>query len=66
MGGLSTSGCVLSTGKHATEEGYVVTVVSDACGDRTVEFHDLLIEQVLPSAAYIVKTEQLMQEWSKQ
>jgi nicotinamidase-related amidase len=32
--GLSTSGCVLSTVRAATDEGFVVTVVEDACADR--------------------------------
>ncbi|EME44700.1 hypothetical protein DOTSEDRAFT_130227 [Dothistroma septosporum NZE10] len=66
MCGLSTSGCVLSTAKQATDEGYVVTIVRDGCGDRTAELHEMLLEQVLPSAAYILTGNDLLDEWGRQ
>ena len=46
--GVSTSGCVLSTVRDATERGWVVSVVADACADAAPGVHDVLVQNVLP------------------
>lgn len=57
--GLSTSGCVLSTCRAATDAGYLVTVVEDACCDRTPELHQALVEHVLSTTAHVAKGEEI-------
>ncbi|KAF7563912.1 hypothetical protein G7046_g193 [Stylonectria norvegica] len=51
--GLSTSGCVLRTSLAATDAEYVVTVISDGCGDAKQDVHDILLEKVLPGRGYV-------------
>lgn len=58
--GLSTSGCVLRTAVPATDDGFVVTIISDACADPKTELHEMLLEQVLPSRGYVASAEELM------
>lgn len=52
LAGLSTAGCVLSTTLAATDDGYVVTVISDGCADADEGVHTTLVTKVLPSRAY--------------
>jgi nicotinamidase-related amidase len=51
--GLSTSGCVLRTAVPATDEEYVVTIISDACADPDQGIHDMLTQKLLLSRAYV-------------
>ncbi|KPM35477.1 hypothetical protein AK830_g11106 [Neonectria ditissima] len=51
--GLSTSGCVLRTTIPATEAGFVVTVISDACADRKQNVHDVAVEDIFPMTAHV-------------
>jgi nicotinamidase-related amidase len=60
MAGLSTSGCVLRTAVPATEEDFVVTVVSDACADPVDGNHDFLIERILLSRAHVLTASQVL------
>jgi nicotinamidase-related amidase len=46
--GIATSAGVESTARHAHENGYNVTLASDAMTDRTVEAHDYVVSQVFP------------------
>lgn len=48
LGGLITSGAVLSTACHAADLDYRVTVLSDACHDPVEPVHRALLEHVLP------------------
>lgn len=59
VAGLSTSGCVLSTTRAASEEGYVVTVVEDACADPAQGVHEALVAHVLPMTANVVSLAEL-------
>ncbi|KAG9694565.1 hypothetical protein KCU95_g5648, partial [Aureobasidium melanogenum] len=60
LAGLSTSGCLLRTAIPATEEDFVVTVVSDGCADPVDGSHDFLIEKILPSRAHVLTASQLV------
>ena len=46
--GIATSAGVESTARHAHENGYNVTLASDAMTDRSVEAHDYVVSQVFP------------------
>ena len=46
--GIATSAGVESTARHAHENGYNVTLASDAMTDRSVEAHDYVVTQVFP------------------
>lgn len=54
LGGLITSGAVLSTVCHAADLDYRVTVLSDACHDPTEPVHRVLLDHVLPMRADVV------------
>lgn len=46
--GVSSSGVVLSTVRHAADADYRVVVVEDACADVDPEVHRVLMEKVFP------------------
>jgi nicotinamidase-related amidase len=46
--GIATSAGVESTARHAHENGYNVTLATDAMTDRSVEAHDYVVTQVFP------------------
>lgn len=48
MAGLATSGVVLSTSRHASDQDYRMVVLSDACADFDAEVHAVLMNKVLP------------------
>lgn len=60
--GLSTSGCVLSTTRAASDLGFVVTVVSDACADPTPGMHDMLIKGALPMTAHVASAAEIEED----
>lgn len=49
--------CVLKTCLDALQAGYEVHVVADAIGSRTAQNHQLAIERMKQSGAFIVSTE---------
>ncbi|KIX06487.1 uncharacterized protein Z518_04463 [Rhinocladiella mackenziei CBS 650.93] len=61
--GVSTSGCVLSTTRAATDRGYIVTVAEDACFDSVPGLHGMLVTQVLPTTAHVATARELMDAW---
>lgn len=61
--GLSTSGCVLSTARAATDQGFVTTIVEDACADPVPELHEMLVKHVLPATAHVAKSEEIINMW---
>lgn len=65
VAGLSTSGCVLSTVRGGNDEGYIVTVVKDACTDPVPDLHDVLVRDVLPTTASVVTLGELKEVWSR-
>jgi len=54
LAGVSTSGVVLSTVRHAADQDFGLTVLSDACADQDPEVHRVLLEKVFPRQADVV------------
>ncbi|KAK3052285.1 hypothetical protein LTR09_006495 [Extremus antarcticus] len=63
--GLSTSGAVLRTAMPATDEGFVVSVIEDGCGDPNEGLHETLMRSVLPSRAHVATMEEFVGEWKR-
>lgn len=59
IGGISTSGVVLSTLRDAADQDYRLFVLADATADPDPEVHRVLIEKVFPHQADIVQTDDL-------
>ncbi|RSH86059.1 uncharacterized protein EHS24_004268 [Apiotrichum porosum] len=66
LAGLSSSGCVINTAKAAADQGLVVTVVKDACKDRSAEVHEIIMTRLLVMQSHIVDIEELDREWERQ
>jgi nicotinamidase-related amidase len=52
--GISTSGVVLSTLRHAADADYRLIVIKDCCADLDPEVHACLMDKVFPRQATIV------------
>jgi nicotinamidase-related amidase len=52
--GLTTSGVVLSTVRHASDSDYRLFVIGDLCADRDLAVHRCLLEQVFPRQAQVI------------
>lgn len=59
--GVSTSGCVLSTVRHAADADYRVIVIRDCCADADMALHDILCDKVFPTQADVVTAESFLQ-----
>jgi nicotinamidase-related amidase len=57
--GVSTSGVVLSTLRHAADADYKPVVVADCCADGDDEVHRVLTEKVFPKQATVVNASEL-------
>jgi nicotinamidase-related amidase len=57
--GISTSGCVLSTIRDASDRDYRLLVVSDLCADPEPELHAFLIDRILPRQAEMIVADAL-------
>ena len=62
--GISTSGAVLRTAVPATDDGFVVSVIHDACTDPVGGLHHTLVKSVLPSRAHVATAEEFMKGWT--
>lgn len=60
VGGIATSGAVLSTVRAAADLDYGVTVLSDGCADGDQEVQQLLLSKVLTMQALVTRAE----EWT--
>jgi nicotinamidase-related amidase len=58
LGGISTSGVVLSTVRQAADLDYRLTVLADACADPDPEVHRVLTEKVFPKQALVTTTDE--------
>lgn len=56
--GISTSGVVLSTLRHAADADYRLLVVADCCSDSDPEVHRVLVEKVFPRQATVISAQQ--------
>jgi nicotinamidase-related amidase len=59
--GIATSGVVLSTLREAADKDYLITVLSDCCGDADPEVHRVLTTKVFPRQADVVTHKQWME-----
>ena len=66
LGGISTSGCVLSTVRAASDRGYIATVIEDACFDPTPSLHDSLAAHIFPATAHVATANEVMSAWESQ
>ena len=57
--GLWTNYVVEATARHASDMGYRVFLVSDACASNTIENHEFTIKNILPTLCYVVGTKDL-------
>jgi nicotinamidase-related amidase len=60
MFGVSTSGVVLSTLRHAADADYRCVVVRDCCTDRDLEVHACLFDKVFPRQATVVGSAEVL------
>jgi len=58
--GIATSGVVLSTLLHASDEDYRLIIVKDCCVDLDSEGHNYLIERLFPRLATVITSEQMI------
>jgi nicotinamidase-related amidase len=56
IGGISTSGVVLSTLRDASDQDYRLFLLADATADPDPEVHRVLVEKVFPHQAEILET----------
>ena len=61
LGGVATSGAVLSTMRQAADMDFSLTVVSDLCLDPDPEVHRILTEKVFPHQGLVLSAD----EWSE-
>lgn len=54
LGGIFTSGVVLSTVRDAADKDYRILVLSDVCADPDPQLHDTLMESLLPMQADVI------------
>jgi nicotinamidase-related amidase len=58
VGGISTSGAVLSTVRDAADRDYRLYVLSDCCADPHPEVHRVLLDHVFPHQAEIIDVDE--------
>ena len=60
--GLATGGVVLRTASPTADAGYIVTIIEDACGDRTPERHKTIME-VIQNQTNQTTGAEFMEKW---
>jgi nicotinamidase-related amidase len=60
LGGIATSGVVLSTVREAADKDLSLTVLSDICADTDKEVHSILLTKVFPRQADVMT----VKEWT--
>jgi nicotinamidase-related amidase len=58
LGGVATSGVVLSTVREAADKDYILTVLSDCCAEGDEEVQKVLLSKVIPRQADVVTAEE--------
>lgn len=58
--GLWTNWVVEATARHASDMGYRVFLVEDACASNSMENHEFAIENVLPTICYVVSSAEVL------
>ncbi|MEV0184633.1 cysteine hydrolase [Streptomyces sp. NPDC050625] len=57
LGGIVTSGVVVSTVRYACDQDYKLTVLSDACADPDPVLHDALMNRLFPQQATVISVD---------
>jgi nicotinamidase-related amidase len=57
IGGLATSGAVLSTVRQAADLDFDVTIIEDLCWDSDQEVHKVLMEKVFSRQAHVISSQ---------
>ncbi|THZ05494.1 Isochorismatase hydrolase [Aureobasidium pullulans] len=65
LAGISSAGVVLRTALAAKDEEFVVTVVEDGCAEFNEEVHEVLMRDVLPARAYVVRAGTFMEGYER-
>ncbi|CAD0083527.1 unnamed protein product [Aureobasidium vineae] len=60
---VSTSGCGMRTAVPATDDEYVVTIISDGYADADKNLHDVLLQRVLASRAYVTTAAEFQENY---
>ena len=59
LGGISTSGVVLTTVREAADRDYRLFVLADGCADTDQSIHDFLMQKIFPRQATILSIAEL-------
>ncbi|HEY3858038.1 MAG TPA: isochorismatase family protein, partial [Gammaproteobacteria bacterium] len=60
LAGISTSGVVLSTLRHAADADYRLVVLGDCCSDPDAEVHACLLDKVFPRQATVTDSKDFL------
>jgi nicotinamidase-related amidase len=70
LAGLWTSVCIVGPGLSAISEGYEVYVITDACGDVSLEAHERAVQRLVQAGAKPMTAIQylleLQRDWARQ
>jgi biuret amidohydrolase len=58
--GLWTNYVVEATARHASDMGYRVFLVREACASNTVENHEFTLNKILPTICYVVSVKDVL------
>ncbi len=58
--GLWTNWVIEATARHASDMGYRVFLVRDACASNTVANHEFAINNILPTICYVVDAQEVL------
>lgn len=58
--GLWTNYVVEATARHASDMGYRVLLVREACASNTVENHEFALNKILPTICYVVSVKDVL------
>ena len=58
--GLWTNYVVEATARHASDMGYRVFLVREACASNTVENHEFALNKILPTICYVVSVQDVL------
>lgn len=70
LAGLWTGVCIVGPALSAIEEGYEVYIITDACGDVSVEAHERAVQRMIQAGAQPITSIQylleLQRDWGRQ
>jgi nicotinamidase-related amidase len=70
MAGLWTGVCIVGPALSAVEEGFEVYIITDACGDVSVEAHEMAVQRMIQAGAQPITAIQycleLQRDWARE